>query len=406
MIDTITIDELKVGMYVVDLTCSNSDFSVKTQGKVKSQKIINQLKKQGVTKLVVEYFPEEFPDARQEEQKDDVAEVQENSNKDDNQEPLVNQHKNSKSVDDEFARSCNIYDSAGGDVKNILSSGASTQRLSISAIKELANNITESVLRNEYAMAILTRIRHPSTYQWEHVLNSGVLMCGFSLYLGFEKETLKQITLGAMLHDIGVAKVPRGIVDKPGKFTKNDMDVMKKHVAWGQKICKEDEMNDKVILDMVLNHHERLDGSGYPRGLDESKLSKLARMIAIVDVYDAMTADRTYKKGDQPINVLRYLMANNKKFDRALVQQFIKYLGVHPVGSLVKLSDEKLAIVVHGNRNEPVKPKIKIFYNIKHQRYITSKECDLAKVDTKILASVRPEDYDVNLPKVIRQIIG
>jgi HD-GYP domain-containing protein (c-di-GMP phosphodiesterase class II) len=403
MIDTITIDELKVGMYVVDLTCSNSDFTVKTQGKVKSQKTINQLKKQGVTKLVVEYIPEEFPEAKQEE---DVVEVPKDSNEDDNQEPLVNQHKNSKSVDDEFSRSCNIYDSAGSDVKNILSSGASTQRLSISAIKELANNITESVLRNEYAMAILTRIRHPSTYQWEHVLNSGVLMCGFSLYLGFKKETLKQITLGAMLHDIGVAKVPRGIVDKPGKFTKNDMDVMKKHVAWGQMICKEDEMTDKVILDMVLNHHERLDGSGYPRGLDESKLSKLARMVAIVDVYDAMTADKTYKKGDQPINVLRYLMANNKKFDRALVQQFIKYLGVHPVGSLVKLSDEKLAIVVHGNRNEPVKPKIKIFYNIKHQRYITSKECDLSKVDIKILASVRPEDYGINLPKVIRQVIG
>ena len=404
MIDTITIDELKIGMYVVDLTCSNSDFTVKTQGKVKSQKTIDQLKKQGVTKLVVEYTPEEFPDAKQKE--DDSAETPEKTDATENQEPLVNQHKNTKSVDDEFSRSCNLYDSAGGDVKNILSSGASSQRLSITAIKELANGITDSVLRNEYAMAILTRIRHPSTYQWEHVLNSGVLMCGFSLYLGFPKETLKQITLGAMLHDIGVAKVPRGIVDKPGKFTKNDMDVMKKHVAWGQMICKEDEMTDKIILDMVLNHHERLDGSGYPRGLGEEKLSKLARMIAIVDVYDAMTADRTYKKGDQPINVLRYLMANNKKFDRGLVQQFIKYLGIHPVGSLVKLSDEKLAIVVQGNRNEPVKPKVKIFYNLKHQRYITAKECDLTKFEIKILASVRPEDYDINMPKIIRQIIG
>ncbi len=400
MIDTITIDELKIGMYVVDLTCSNSDFTVKTQGKVKSQKTIDQLKKQGVTKLVVEIMDVETPAEEDEEQKIDSAETQED------QEPLVNQHKNSKSVNDEFSRSCNIYDSASEDVKGILASGSSAQKLSISAIKALANNITESVLRNEYAMAILTRIRHSSTYQWEHVLNSGVLMCGFGLYLGFSKETLQQVTLGAMLHDIGLAKVPRGIVDKPGKFTKNDMDVMKKHVAWGQKICKEDNMTDKVILDMVLNHHERLDGSGYPRGLDESKLSKLARMIAIVDVYDAMTGDRTYKKGDQPINVLRYLMANNKKFDRVLVQQFIKYIGVHPVGSLVKLSDEKLAIVVHGNRDEPVKPKIKVFYTLKHQRYITSKECDLSKVDTKILACVRPEDYRINLPKIIRDVIG
>jgi len=399
MIDTITIDELKIGMYVVDLTCSNSDFSVKTQGKVKSQKTIEQLKKQGVTKLVVE-----IPDPKPEEQESESTETEDESNE--QQEPLVNQHKNTKSVNDEFSRSCNIYDSASENVKNILASGASAQRLSVSAIKELANGITESVLRNEYAMAILTRIRHSSTYQWEHLLNSGVLMCGFSLYLGFPKETIQQITLGAMLHDIGVAKVPRGIVDKPGKFTKNDMDVMKKHVAWGQMICKEDDMTDKIILDMVLNHHERLDGSGYPRGLGEEKLSKLARMIAIVDVYDAMTGDKTYKKGDQPINVLRYLMANNKKFDRALVQQFIKFLGIHPVGSLVKLSDEKLAIVVQGNRDEPVKPKVKVFYNLKHQRYITSKECDLSKVDTSILASVRPEDYSINLPKVIRQVIG
>jgi hypothetical protein len=119
-----------------------------------------------------------------------------------------------------------------------------------------------------------------------------------------------------------------------------------------------------------------------------------------------MTGDKNYKQGEQPISALRYLLAKNEKFDRVLVQQFIKYIGVHPVGSLVKLSNETLAIVTQGNRRDPLKPKVVAFYSIKYNHTMTSKKHCLLKEDISIVASVRPEDYKINLSKMIREVIG
>ncbi len=394
--NTVTIDELKLGMYVLDVKSKNRFFKIKTQGLVKSQKIIDQLKKQGVVSLVVKAQEESVEDTQ-------------NSPSQTPNIPQKNKPKatvKTKSLEDEFHLSCKIYDNATDCIKTIFDDIQSGQKVNFNAVNELASEITESVIRNEYAMSILTRIRHQSTYQWEHAINSGVLLCGFSLFLGIKKETATEITIGAILHDIGVAKVPKGITDKKGKLTANEKDVVQKHVSWGHQICKNDGVLNKITTDMLINHHERLDGSGYPRGIEAGKLSKLARITAIVDVYDAMTGDKYYKQGEQPINALRYLLAKNEKFDRVLVQQFIKFIGVHPVGSLVKLSNDLLAIVTQGNRRDPLKPKVTAFYNTKHSRNITSKEICLIKEPISIIASARAEDYKINLSKVIREIIG
>ena len=392
----ITIDELTLGMYVLDVESNNRLFKIKTKGLVKSQSIIDQLKKQGVTSLLVK--PPQI--------KEEVAtpEVPTPS-------PISNTTKKTssikpKSLEDEFKQSCNVYDNSTQCIKNIFDDIQSGQKVNFSALNELAEEITESVIRNEFAMSILTRIRNKSTYQWEHAINSGVLICGFCLFLGIKKDTATDITIGAMLHDIGVAKVPKAIIEKNGKLTQNEKDVMQKHVVWGHNICKLDGISNNIITDMIVNHHERLDGSGYPRGIQSEKLSKLARITAIVDVYDAMTGEKNYKKGEQPIIALRHLLAKQDKFDRVIVQKFIKYIGIHPVGSLVKLSDNTLAIVTEGNRLEPLKPKVISFYNLNHQRTITAKPYYLSEEDISIVASVRPEDYKINLANMIRKIIG
>ena len=126
--------------------------------------------------------------------------------------------------------------------------------------------------------------------------------------------------------------------------------------------------------------------------------------MAIVDVYDAMTADKLYKEGDEPINALRYLLASNKLFDAELVQRFIKCLGVQPVGSIVKLTNERLAIVLEGNTQNPIKPKVKLFYNAKHNHHVTPKDIDLStdNQELKILASVKPMDYQINLSRLLK----
>ncbi len=309
-------------------------------------------------------------------------------------------------VEAELSQSFKIYDEAAENVKELFLNASRDEALSTETICVLASEITKSVVRNEYAMAILTRLRHHSTYQWEHSINCGVLMCGFALFLGLKEDVVTQLTLGAMLHDVGVAKVSRGILDKKTQFTANDISVMKKHISWGVEICKRDGFSTKIITEMTVNHHERLDGSGYPRGLKAEKISKLSRMIAIIDVYDAITGEKTYKDTMQPIDALRHLLGKKEHFDQELVQQFIKYVGVYPVGSLVKLSNDRLAIVMQGNRVNPVKPIVKVFFNITEMSYISAKTHNLQDYSVNIVAAVNAEEFDINLSHVIRKTIA
>ena len=291
-------------------------------------------------------------------------------------------------------------------VKEIFANTAVKKTISLASMNMLANEITDSLLRNEDAITILTRIRQQSFYQWEHALNSAVLACGFTLFLGFKKKTVQEITLGALLHDIGTSKVSKTILEKNGKLTNNEMSVVIKHVFWGVEIVKREGFTSPIVLDMLVNHHERLDGSGYPRGIKENKISKLSRITAIIDVYDAITGDKPYRKGELPQVAFRYLLKNTTKFDIELVQQFIKFLGIHPVGSLVKLSNEKLGLVIATNRINPLKPKIKVIYNLATNRYIKAVELDLQDESIRIIAAVQARDYEINLSKMIKEIIS
>jgi HD-GYP domain-containing protein (c-di-GMP phosphodiesterase class II) len=408
VLKTLSIDELEVGMFVTTVILKERQNRVKNQGVVNSQRTIESLKKQGVTQVVIKCDSQE--DTRLNTSQDIQEQQQKNVQSGSIENSATNDKKQSTapltSLNQEFNRSCEIYDNTSDNIQALFNKAKNQQDLSPQAVSLLAGEITESVIRNEYAITILTRIRHHSTYQWEHATNCAILTCGFALFLGLNKETAQTMTLGALLHDIGVAKVPKGIIEKSSSLSVNEMDVIKKHLAWGHQLCKRDGFTDPIIMDMLINHHERLDGSGYPRGLKKEKLSKLARITAIIDVYDAMTGSKNYKAGQQPINAFRYLLAQKEQFDQELVQQFIKFLGVHPVGSLVQLSNEKIAVVTEGNRADPLRPRVKVFYSIKLQHLVKPKDCDLAIDSVSIITSVRAEDHNINSSRVIRDVIS
>ena len=390
MLKDLTIDELKVGMFVKDIFLKDSDHKVKNQGVVNSTRTIELLKKQGVVRVVIDCAQSNFTD-------DEADSEDSESNTENDVEET--------SLTDEFARSSDIYHQSAENVKEIMLNISTAKPLSMEAMTVLAGEITNSITRNEHAMTILTRIRQKSNYQWEHAINCAVLICGFSLYLGFKKNTVQELTLGALIHDIGTAKVARAILEKPDKLTKNEMSVVQKHVLWGMEMAKREGFSSPILTDMLVNHHERLDGSGYPRGIAGDKISKLSRITAIVDVYDAMTGDRPHKKGMLPQAVFRHLLNEKNKFDVDIVQQFIKYLGIHPVGSLVELSNEKIAIVIEGNRTDPLKPKIKVIYSLKLNSYTKPVEFDLTQEEFVITNSVKASDYQINLNKTIRDIV-
>lgn len=407
MLVSLPISELQPGMFV-DSVCkqrSDAKIKIKSRGMVRDQGIIAQLLSKGVMELKIDFsqsdieVPEKYrPAAKKEESETPKEEAHSGIKK--TVIPAVVE----KSLEQEFAKASQQFDQHSQQLKSLYNDLTIGAKLDVSLLNQVSNEIVDSVLRNSNAMAILSRLKDKDGYNWRHMINCTILMSVFAKYLGIKNEQIQQLALGAMLHDVGHTKLPQGIINKTENLNELEFKALKKHVVQSLGLVKGESGISPLVMDMILNHHERVDGSGYPRGLSGSKISKPARMMAIVDVYDAMTSERPHQNGEEPIHVLRYLLANKHQFDAQLVQKFIKCLGVHPVGTIVRLTNDRLALVLEGNKKSPMKPKVKVFYNTKHRHHITGKDLDLHAVEDeiKVVASIRPSDYELNLSRLLR----
>jgi HD-GYP domain-containing protein (c-di-GMP phosphodiesterase class II) len=404
MLIALPISELTPGMFVDSVTKQHeglNSIKIKTSGLVRNQAIIKRLVTEGVLELLIDFtkgdaaIPDKYKPTSASPQKSTTS-----SSK--TKPPAV---KPAITLEQEFAKASINFEQHNRKLQALYGDVTTGLSVNLKVIDEMANDIVSSVFRNTSAMTILTRIKDKHSYNWRHMINCAIFTAVFAKYLGYKEEAVQQLAMGALLHDLGQAKLPQGIISRPSKLTSSEMDIIKRHVAQGLGLVKGEKGITPLILDMIVNHHERLDGSGYPRGITAEKLSRPARMMAIVDVYDALTADRPHQEGDEPINALRYLLANKELFDAELVQHFIKCLGVHPVGTIVKLTNERLALVLEGNKSNPIKPKVKLFYNAKHGHHVTPKDLDLNEPDQsiKIVSSIKPLDYQINLARLLKE---
>ncbi|MCK8135864.1 HD domain-containing phosphohydrolase [Pseudoalteromonas sp. 2CM28B] len=404
MLIALPISELTPGMFVDSVTKQHeglNSIKIKTSGLVRNQAIIKRLVTEGVLELLIDFtkgdaaIPDKYKPKSASPQKSTTS-----SSK--TKPPAV---KPAITLEQEFAKASINFEQHNRKLQALYGDVTTGLSVNLKVIDEMANDIVSSVFRNTSAMTILTRIKDKHSYNWRHMINCAIFTAVFAKYLGYKEEAVQQLAMGALLHDLGQAKLPQGIISRPSKLTSSEMDIIKRHVAQGLGLVKGEKGITPLILDMIVNHHERLDGSGYPRGITAEKLSRPARIMAIVDVYDALTADRPHQEGDEPINALRYLLANKELFDAELVQHFIKCLGVHPVGTIVKLTNERLALVLEGNKLNPIKPKVKLFYNAKHGHHVTPKDLDLNEPDQsiKIVSSIKPLDYQINLARLLKE---
>ena len=404
MLIALPISELTPGMFVDSVTKQHeglNSIKIKTSGLVRNQAIIKRLVTEGVLELLIDFtkgdaaIPDKYKPKSGPPQKSTTS-----SSK--TKPPAV---KPAITLEQEFAKASINFEQHNRKLQALYGDVTTGLSVNLKVIDEMANDIVSSVFRNTSAMTILTRIKDKHSYNWRHMINCAIFTAVFAKYLGYKEEAVQQLAMGALLHDLGQAKLPQGIISRPSKLTSSEMDIIKRHVAQGLGLVKGEKGITPLILDMIVNHHERLDGSGYPRGITAEKLSRPARIMAIVDVYDALTADRPHQEGDEPINALRYLLANKELFDAELVQHFIKCLGVHPVGTIVKLTNERLALVLEGNKSNPIKPKVKLFYNAKHGHHVTPKDLDLNEPDQsiKIVSSIKPLDYQINLARLLKE---
>ncbi len=386
----ITISQLKPGMYVLSVRTKGKSVSIKSEGYISSSDSVKKLIKVGVTHLTVdpsrqkkaEKIDKILPDATE------IAKPEQ---------PKKN---NNIPLDQEMTKANKLYDDAKSLQHKILNSLNENKTVNVSEAKESTDAIVESIFRNQDALACMTRLRIKDEYLVEHSLNVSILMTIFAKYLAFDREIIEQLALGAFLHDIGKILVPPEVLHKPGKFSVQEYEVMKTHVDLGMKILKCSPGLSPLITEVVVQHHERLGGNGYPKQLDEQQISQFGRMIAIVDSYDAMTAERIYKAGMHPIKAFKILMKEvDNGYDTALVEQFVNCMGLYPVGTLVKLTSGKLGLISRLNKSQALQPFVRVFYNTRLNQAIAMEEIDLSQSKHKdqIDCCIRPKDFNINL---------
>jgi HD-GYP domain-containing protein (c-di-GMP phosphodiesterase class II) len=180
---------------------------------------------------------------------------------------------------------------------------------------------------------------------------------------------------------MGKAKIPLEVLNKPGKLTPAEYQLVKDHPRLGHEMLLQGGVASPAALDVCLHHHERPDGQGYPEGLSGDAFSLLARMGAVCDVYDAITSNRPYKEGWLPADSIAKMAEWTRagKFDAAVFRAFIDCVGIYPVGSLVRLSSERLAVVVEHNPEAPVTPRVKVFYSLRSQMTVPVENLDLSR---------------------------
>ncbi len=306
------------------------------------------------------------------------------------------------SVREEMARARKVHEQAHKVVRSMMGDVRLGKAVSLEDAEPVVEAITGSVLRNSGALLGLIGIKNKDDYTFLHSVSVCTLMIAFGRSLGLAGEDLRQGGIGGLLHDIGKMKVPDAVLNKPGRLTDAEFDLIKRHTGDGHAVLLETHGIGAVPLDITRHHHERLDGSGYPDRLAGDAISTMARMAAIVDVYDAITADRCYHKGMPAAEALRKMWEwSSAHFDQKLLQAFMRCVGIYPVGSLVRLESGRLGVVTEQNEGSLLTPRLRVFFSTKSNGYIKPELVDLGRKlgsggGDRIVSAEVPEKWGVD----------
>jgi putative nucleotidyltransferase with HDIG domain len=283
------------------------------------------------------------------------------------------------SVEKERVKAKQICREAGRIVHNILQDCRLGKQVELEQVEPVVSNIVDSIFRNPDAIVSLLRIKQADKYTFQHSVAVGTLLISFCRALEIERKTIELVGLGGLLHDIGKMQVPNSILNKPGKLTESEFEIMKKHVRYGCLTLEKTPGMSSIALNVAAEHHECYDGSGYPRGLKSDEISLYGQMASVVDVYDALTSTRIYHVGIEPTEVLRKLLEwGDHHFKLTLVHQFIRTIGIYPVGTLVRLDSGYLAVVVEQHHENLLHPRVRAVFNSRSRSYMPPRDYDLS----------------------------
>lgn len=269
--------------------------------------------------------------------------------------------------------------------------------------KDTARQLAAGAARHPQACLLLGRLNRSDDYTFRHSVSVALVLGIFARNQQRPDDEIESLTLGGVLHDIGKMKMPPAILNKPGQLSPGEMRTMSQHVTAGMDLVHQaQDFLDPVAFKVLSEHHERYDGSGYPRGLRGDEISSGGRMAGIIDVYDAITADRVYRGPVNPAEAVRKLFEwSERHFDRELAHAFIKTVGIYPAGSLVRLESGRLGIVLRQGEGSLMTPEVRVIYDTRRLAFVTPVDIPLAKSADRIVGHEAAEKWNIPLERFL-----
>lgn len=403
MLKKIDSSQLKVGMYVHDLSCDWMTHPfVRNRFLIGKDDEIRKIREAGIHDVVIDSARgldvQDAPTLAQAQARTE-AELTAIASK-----PVAVTR---VALGDELKRAAQIRHQAAGLVRNVMQDARLGKAIELDQVSPMVEGITESILRNPGALMSLLRIKTADDYTFLHSVSVCTLLVAFCRSRNMDAATTYQAGLGGLLHDVGKALVPDAILNKPGPLTDEEFAIIKRHPKDGYEALLKTPGIGPIPIDIALHHHERRDGSGYPDKQGEGAISELAQMAAIVDVYDAITADRCYHKGMSAAEALRKIYEWSKfHFNPAYVQEFMRCVGIYPVGTMVLLESGRLGVVVEPHPTNLLAPKVNVFFSAKKNVYIKPEAVDLSRAlgfggGDKIVRHESPAKWQVDPMKFL-----
>lgn len=299
----------------------------------------------------------------------------------------------SPAVSDEFSRAKLICEDGRALVEAMFGELRMGRTLVLDGARDLAARIDESVARNPLALISLARLKTADSYTYLHSVAVAGLMAAVAGDLDLPAPQREHAAMAGLLHDMGKARVPLAILNKRGALQDEEMAAIRLHPEQGERILRDAGMDIPDVLHVVRHHHERMDGRGYPDALAGADLPMLTRISSVCDVYDAITSNRPYKAGWDPAESLRRMATWQGHFDPVAFKSLIRVLGIYPIGSLVRLASDHLAVVTAAGEHPLAPPHVRVFFSAKTRLHVFHRDVDLAATKDTIVSLESPKAW-------------
>ncbi|MCB1705094.1 MAG: HD-GYP domain-containing protein [Halioglobus sp.] len=310
--------------------------------------------------------------------------------------------------EEEHPRAQRALNTLIGDIDQIYENVSAGEKLDVIKLRKSVEPIVDSISRNPDACLWVSRLKDHDQYTYHHALSTSMWAVSLGRQLGLPRRDLRSLAMGCMLMDIGKLRVDPGLLQADRKLTADEAAEVSRHVSHGLAILDECGILNQDVIDIVAHHHERFDGSGYPKGLARDRIPPFARIAGIVDTYDAVTSNRSYAKAVSPSEAIKLLyQSRDQEFQAELVEAFIQAVGIYPAGTLVELSSGEVGVVVAEYRTRRLRPKVMLLLDASKHELETTPVVDLQHFSPgdgapppSIKKSLEPEAYGIDLSRV------